>query len=502
MCKLVLLTAVLLALAACATQDSPPTATPDTRASGVNRDYVGAATASIEERIWLSDVVVRANLQSSGAGLLTFRAVEYLKGTGPSTFTVSAETAGRPTTWDGQEAVLFLNASSKRSTTAFEFTDTTTRRFGPDRPEDPYAGTLPEGYTVDSRNPVWVPLSSGNVRAYRAYDVGSGESIDLDDLRATITWLGGSGDDYDTCIRGALWLIRSQRDWEVYHGSPNRVDHDATISSGDAAAVVSQSEPGETDGYTTYSNRWVEGQDSELFSEVNIDDDTDPTNGFTEALMVARPLPAGTYEFRSRWQRPHQVPCNYISESSGPFWTVTVTALAGTVHEAFFDPVAIGTAVGADAANGVLDEAGFTAGGTATSISSLKWESGVVTMQLSPAASLSGYDIDVIELDGSTSLTLSVAGATSNAGGTLTWAVGNQPWHAGDQLMLRLRTAGDGHGDAGSHVHADTDAGAHCYAGGHSYAGAYRYARTDGHAGAYRYAGADGHARADGYARP
>ena len=40
----------------------------------------------------------------------------------------------------------------------------------------------------------------------------------------------------------------------------------------------------------------------------------------------------------------------------------------------------------------------------------------MVTMQLSPAAPLSGYDMDVIELDGSVSLTLSVADATSNTG--------------------------------------------------------------------------------------
>ena len=438
--RTVLLTAVLLALTACATRDAAPTATPEARASGVNRDYVGAATASIEERIWLSDVVVRAHLQSSAAGLLTFRAVEYLKGTGFSMFTVSAETDGRPTTWDGQEAVLFLGASATRPTTGFVFTDTTTRRFGPGRPEDPYAGTLPTGYTVDSRNPVWVPLSSGSGSA-RAYAVGGGESLDLDDLRATIAWLGGSGPGYDRCIRAALFDIRSYRDWEVYYGQPLRLDYDATISSGDAAAVVFQSHPADTSTYTAYRTRWVEGQDSDLFGAVTVDDDTDPTNGFREALRVTRPLPAGSYGFRSRSQLPHDVPCNYISEEGGAFWTVTVTAPAGTLHEALFDPAAIGAAVGADTANGVVEPAGFTVGGAATTLQALKWESGVVTMELSPAASLSGYDMDVIELDGSVSLTLSVAGATSNAGGTLTWDAANQPWHAGDQLMLRLRTA-------------------------------------------------------------
>ena len=38
---------------------------------------------------------------------------------------------------------------------------------------------------------------------------------------------------------------------------------------------------------------------------------------------------------------------------------VTVTAPAGTVHEAFFDPVVIGSGVGADASNGVLEPKAF-----------------------------------------------------------------------------------------------------------------------------------------------
>ena len=133
------------------------------------------------------------------------------------------------------------------------------------------------------------------------------------------------------------------------------------------------------------------------------------------------------------------MPCNYISEEAGAFWTVTVTAPTGTLHEALFDPAAIGAAVGADAANGVVEPAGFTAGGTATTLQALKWESGVVTMELSPAASLSGYDIDVIELDGSVTLTLAFdAAVAGDNSGVLTWAMPDQPWHAGDQLMLRI----------------------------------------------------------------
>ncbi len=54
-----------------------------------------------------------------------------------------------------------------------------------------------------------------------------------------------------------------------------------------------------------------------------------------------------------------------------------MTAPKGAVHEAFFDPVAAGSAVGVDAANGVLNPASFslTQDGTTASLSKIAWES-------------------------------------------------------------------------------------------------------------------------------
>ena len=51
----------------------------------------------------------------------------------------------------------------------------------------------------------------------------------------------------------------------------------------------------------------------------------------------------------------------------------------GTLHEAFFDPVTIGTGVGADSSNGVIKPAGFTVDGTSTSITGLKYDDGSVS---------------------------------------------------------------------------------------------------------------------------
>ena len=118
---------------------------------------------------------------------------------------------------------------------------------------------------------------------------------------------------------------------------------------------------------------------------------------------------------------------------------MTATAPPRTVHEVFFDPVAIGAGVGADATNGVLKPAAFTVDGASATITSLKWESGAVTMELNPSAPLAGHAVDFIALDGSVTTTLSFDDATQGGGGALTWSVANQPWNAGDKLMLRVR---------------------------------------------------------------
>ena len=95
---------------------------------------------------------------------------------------------------------------------------------------------------------------------------------------------------------------------------------------------------------------------------------------------------------------------------------LTVMVPPGVHHEAFFDPVNIGDAVGADSTNGVLNPAVFKLDGVATTISSLKWQDGVVTMALSLASgSLSDYAIDLIDTTGTIILSLSSENANSTS---------------------------------------------------------------------------------------
>ena len=128
-----------------------------------------------------------------------------------------------------------------------------------------------------------------------------------------------------------------------------------------------------------------------------------------------------------------------------------VTATDGTLHELFFDPVTFGSGVATDASNGVLKPATFTdANGASASIGSIAYEysstnsgqGGTVEIEVDPVDALEGQLVDIIELDGTVSLSLDVADATvDSANDTLSWSVSSAPWEDGDLLMVRIREA-------------------------------------------------------------
>ena len=121
------------------------------------KDHVGAAVSSLNERIYTADVIVRATLISTGDNLLTFNALEYLKGTGGAQLTITSE-ADHNTEYDDREAVLFLStpedsgsASGRAASPAtYAFTDTTSwpSNYRNDSIDTYYQGSLPTGYTV------------------------------------------------------------------------------------------------------------------------------------------------------------------------------------------------------------------------------------------------------------------------------------------------------------------------------------------------------------------
>ena len=172
-----------------------------------------------------------------------------------------------------------------------------------------------------------------------------------------------------------------------------------------------------------------------------------PTTEWPSHVQTNRPLVAGVYRFFYGYVAQVAIICNGAPEEELKRQEVfvTVSAPEGTVHEAFFDPIATGNATGYFNAGDALSDADFTVGAdnTAVSIQSLKHQGNVVTLEISPYHNLAGLTLDFLALNGSTALTLATSGATHNSQtGTLTWSVTSAPWEAGDLLMLRIRGNG------------------------------------------------------------
>ena len=460
-----------------------PTPTPETGHSLINP--ASTVAPSLEEQIFYSDAVVREPLLSASAGTetvpsdpgvaptyrpvheLRFTVHEYLKGSGPAeivvvvrdehTYLSSADAleaaewllSRRTATWDDRQGVLFLgpagaSGDGRRSVT-------------PGSTSPAYVFTLSNygvqtrwDYSVDTLSRAWLPSSGDGSSDVRSSDTAGltfitdgtlspPPVVSLSELRAQVaelktTLASGAGvEGFRECVQGRINLERFRR------VDPYRpFQYEAPLASGVAAGAEVDWARDRYEG-AAYDRFWLTGRDAALFQALRDDDDRYPANGYHETIVTARPLPTGAYRFEYRWQDYTELPCNFVEDIPYKVWTVTVKPPPATVHEAFFDPVTIGTAVGADGANGVLKPAAFTVGGASATITSLKWESGTFTMELNPSASLAGHAVDFIALDGSVTSTLSFDDATQGGGGALTWSVANQPWVAGDLLMLRVR---------------------------------------------------------------
>ena len=219
-----------------------------------------------------------------------------------------------------------------------------------------------------------------------------------------------------------------------------------TMESGKAASTAIdpgrfQSSTSVAGDYHTYS---TSGEDAVLFETTIVDDDTDASNGFKGKQVNTRPLPAGDYTVNIHVRLATDLLCKFNPrENNYVDYTITVTSPVGTLHEAFFDPVSVGTAVKADGSNGVIKPTSFTVGSTDTEITSLEWASNQVVLTLGTHVSLSGQVLDFIDLNGNVALSLFADAATANStAGTYTWTMSSQPWADGDKLMLRIRPVG------------------------------------------------------------
>ena len=200
-----------------------------------------------------------------------------------------------------------------------------------------------------------------------------------------------------------------------------------------------------------YRRPWYEGTDADLFQIDLVDEGVITPDYFATrndavaygfSTKVVRPLPSGRYEVEELSMSGKSMPCNFYIQGLEQPWVFTFEPPAGTLHEAFFDPAAIGGGAGADKDNGVLKPTAFSlADGTGVSLQSVAWNPSAVEMRLAPHAPLAGYHADFIALDGSVSLRLDFDEASETGEGEsrgLSWPLCVQPWQAGDLLMLRI----------------------------------------------------------------
>ena len=389
-------------------------------------------------------------------GLLEFKfkVLEYLKGTGGgelvvyitdqldrtyATLELALKAAqswkrDRDTRWDNREALIFAEkpAGSSGQVTRYSF--------------GPY-GYI-EAYALDSGNRVWLPsVSSGASGSAPSDDArflleepasgasatgtGQPETISVSEMNAVIAKLekwrkdGEGVAGYLECIRASFGeesYINGKKERGESLNSTSNYHLDSGLPARTRLNETGSARPGKT---------WLEGKDKDLFADEN------------GPFITMRPLPAGKYRVYWNYQWPTLIPCDYYPEEyrNAHEHIITVTAPAGTLHEAFFDPVTIGSAIAADPSNGVLKPASFTdANNTPATLQRITYESNTVKLTLTPHTGLANHVLDFIALDGKVSLSLNTDEAAVDApNNTLSWNMASQPWEDGDMLMLRIR---------------------------------------------------------------
>ena len=358
-----------------------------------------------------------------GALEFTFDVLEYLKGSGGTEVVAvvhldqeyatsqGADEEGKrlraehDTRWDGREAIVFLrndpsllpsSRRENRSLLGLVFAgEGTYIATGVPCQETVLTSCViaEDDYTIASRhNKRWLPAAAGESGAAGTSDTqrflldeppdasgggvsgqaGTAPTITLAEMKAKIAEIerqavaGGGSEEYRDCLYHKYkWEREVRYRKESLGGVYYYKRYDEATASGRPAgtrvytaptAGFLLSEYGETEPPNSGESRLV-GRDKDLFST------RWPANVYT-----VRPLPTGEYKFYYGERPQVAIICDAHPEDELKRIEVfvTVTAPAGTVHEAFFDPAAIGTAVGADGTNGVLKPTAFTVGGVST----------------------------------------------------------------------------------------------------------------------------------------
>ena len=430
---------------------APAVSAPAPAAASVPASPYGPPT--LDEIIYFTDVIAIVRPISSESAVLTvqeteghaiyspvvqslYEVVEYLKGNGDSEIVVNANNFSiksssadealqnanltldaQISSLDGEEGIVFIQRLQYPDDVldiSLKQNDSEWRRY------NAQTGLYSTKGGVDKASTT-LHIASGLVAA----SARGKETFSIGRLRERIEAMealleeGKGIQGYRECIEATLLHENFRRKNGDFL---NLVADVATFQSGMPANFIVQ------EFSTTYPRQWFTGDNAPLFHY-----------GANE-ITTTRPLPADAYEVDRHFQKSEWIPCDYVAPPTP--WRYTFESAEYTLHEAFFDPVDIGDAVGADGASGVLKPASFTLDGSDATIQRIDWLDGQARMSLAPRISLPDHHIDFIALDGSVSLRLdfddAVQVADADGSHTLAWGVCEQPWQSGDLLMLRI----------------------------------------------------------------
>ena len=215
-------------------------------------------------------------------------------------------------------------------------------------------------------------------------------------------------DGYAMCITYGYYLDREDA-WAASQGDDYRPEYflqDETGSGLPAGTGIISIDSFEVNE-NWKSRSWFEGDDADRFSIGDVvrsweSVSYDYPNTFDTIggkflvtgtlnrhnIETTRPMPKGEYVFVVNTYKIFSAPCEHYKEVVN--WIVTVTAPAGVLHEAFFDPVTDGSAVAADSTNGILKPVSFTdANSASASLQRIEWASDTVKVKVSPHTGLS-----------------------------------------------------------------------------------------------------------------
>ena len=492
---LTLAIALLLTVAACAeSSQTEPTPAPQApiRMLGSGPDYYGVA--SLEEMIAWADVIARVELRSVTAVAeqevgqtnyvaaldYRFRVLEYLRGNGGNELVAVVDDVGetfsssgsavtrakalkdrRDTQWDSREAIIFLvdahpllpstSRADRYWLGALSFHEpwedyhTIASRWAKKwLPAASSGAGGASGGSDTQRFLLDAPVASGGLSEGAAQSSGA-STITLASLKAKIAAntaaiaAGGGSEAYKDCLHRKLERAREVQYRVGPDGSYFYIRHDAALGSGLPGGTMAFTDPTGIGLPATppphAGDFQLIGRDAHLFRW-----------GWPGIVDTVRPLPVAEYKFYLAPRPKELIPCDGVPELEKKRQEVfvTVTAPTGTLHEAFFDPVAIGTTIGADGTNGVLKPNTFTASdSTTTTLRSIDYSGSNVRMLFSQTTGLSGKEVQFIMVDGTVGLTVPFSSATTETvasqGTRYSWKTCSAPWAAGEKVMIRIR---------------------------------------------------------------